>query len=306
MDILIEKLNGEKKKFSDFGLIPLDILISSTNIRRYTSEVQGRPGTISKGADHGAKTVAVPFIMIAEDLMDFPFARDRLFEWLGDIESFYLYEGRSNGEMYEFEVPGQRSVDPLKRNNSQIIYGKRYLVRRDGAFSLDQTNKWGKSSITFVTDGIPFGESVARTTRPFVITETGDPALDNIWLTGQGGQFRSDLEYVFTGPGTFRVWNGGTEKVDPHFMDFILKFEGESTNLTITNKTNSSRWSYDGTSKSSDVIQIKMLDSYKNNQSITADTDLDILTLAPGWNLIEVKGAASLAKTTFDFRWYWR
>jgi len=306
MDILIEKLNGERKKFSDFGLIPLDIQISSTGIRNYRTEIQGRPGTISKGADHGARTVAVPFIMRAVDLMDFPFARDEIFDWLGDVDAFYLYEGRSNGEMYAFEVPGEQNGDPLDKNNSEIIYGKRYLVSRDGAFSFDQTNKWGKASISFVTDGLPFGESVARTTQPFVITDTGDPAIDNIWLTGQGGQFQDDLIYTFTGNGTVRVWNGGTETVDPHFMDIVVRYTGASNSLTFTNKTNGSRWQYNGTSKAGDVIKLDKLDSYKNNSSITGDTDLDVLTIDRGWNEITISGADAVGKTEFDFKWYWR
>jgi len=307
MDILIEKLNGEKKKFSDFGLIPLDILITSTDIRRYTTEIEGRPGTISKGADHGSKTVTVPFIMRSVDLMDFPFARDEIFDWLGDVEAFYLYEGRSNGEMYEFEVPGQQYIDPLSRNNSQIIYGKRYLVRRDGSFSFDQTRTWGKSSITFVTDGLPFGESVAKTTQPYVITDTGDPAVDNIWLTGHGGEFGDELVYKFTGNGTKRVWNGGTETVDPERdMYLVIRYKGESTNLTITNKTNGSRWKYNGSSDASSEILIDGVYSYKNNLNIVRDTDLDVLSIARGWNDIEVLGATASGEITFEFRWYWR
>ena len=78
MDVLIEKLDGQQKRFSELGLIPRDFLVSSIGLRDYSSQITGRSGRIDKGADYDAKTIAVPFMFESADLASYPQKRDEI------------------------------------------------------------------------------------------------------------------------------------------------------------------------------------------------------------------------------------
>lgn len=303
MDVLIEKLNGERKKFSEIGLIVRDFLVGTAGVRQYKSEIQGRPGNIDKGADYGPRPITVPFMFKSEDLMDYPLMRDEIYAWLGGVEEFWIYEGRSLGLM-KFEVPGE-SYDDFKFD-SDIIYGKRYLVRRTSDLAPDQRGVWGLDSISFETIELPFGETTATTLIPFVIGNGPDEVENSIWTVGQAMIFGEELKYTFVNPTTIQVYNGGTERVDPEEgMYLVIEYKGASANLKIKNQTNGTEWSFAGNSVANDSIKIDGVHSTLNLLSIVRNTNLELIKLEPGWNTIQVTGTTS-GTLSFDFRWYFR
>ncbi|WP_258831444.1 phage tail family protein [Peribacillus frigoritolerans] len=283
MDVLIEKLNGERKKFSEIGLIPRDFLVSTAGVRTYTSEITGRPGTIDKGADYGPRSITVPFMFGSEDMMDYVTKRDEVYAWLGGVESFWIYEGRSLG--YDvFEGPGESVGIPSTYFEPEIIFSKRYFVRRSSELAPDQKGLWGLDSISFETVGLPFGETPDTTLTPM---ESGGT-------------------YTFTNPTTIQVYNGGTERVDPEEgMYLVIEYKGASTNLKIRNQTNGTEWNFLGSSVANNSIKIDGVHSTLNLLSIVRNTNLELVKLEPGMNNIQVTGATS-GTLTFDFRWYFR
>lgn len=303
MDVLIEKLNGERKKFSEIGLIVRDFLVGTASVRQYKSEITGRPGNIDKGADYGPKPITVPFMFKSADYMDYPLMRDEIYAWLGGVEAFYIYEGRSLG-LTSFEQPGESSEVP--KIESDIIYGKRYLVRRTSDLAPDQKGVWGLDSIDFETVELPFGETTATTLTPFVIGNGEDEVENSIWTVGQAEIFGEEPQYTFVNPTTIQVYNGGTERVDPEEgMYFVIEYKGASTGLNIKNLTNNTEWDYSGSSVANDSIKIDGVHSTLNLLSIVRNTNLGLVKLEPGWNTIQVTGATS-GTLTFDFRWYFR
>lgn len=305
MDVLIEKLNGERKKFSEIGLIPRDFLVSTADVRTYSSEIQGRPGKIDKGADYGTKSVTVPFIFKAVDLYDYPLFRDEIYAWLGGIEPFWIYEGRGKGA-YKFESPGQYDDSKAYDIESDIIYGKRYLVRRTSNLAPDQRDVWGLDSISFETVELPFGETTATTLTPFVIGNGEDEVENSIWTVGQAKIFDEEPQYTFTNPAIIQVYNGGTERVDPdEGMHLVIKYVGASTLLRILNLSNGTEWKYQSLTVVGDTIKIEGVHSTKNDLSIVRSTNLELIKLEPGWNTIQVTGATN-GQLSFDFRWYFR
>lgn len=275
MDVLIEKLNGEKKKFSEIGLIARDFLVSTVDVREYKSEIQGRPGDIDKGADYGPKTIVIPFVFESPDVMEYAETRDEVFNWLGGVEAFWIYEGRYNGLVTS---DGDNTF-----YESEIRYDKRYFVRRNSNLTPDQNGKYGIDSITFKTVGLPFAE-------------TPETTLD----------METDYDYAFTDPGTIQVYNGGTEAVDPdEGMRLVIEYIGASSNLKLENLTNESVWSYTGSSVAGNSIKIDGVHSTLNLLSIVRNTNLGLIKLEPGINTIQVTGATA-GTLTFDFRAYYR
>ncbi|KKI91270.1 hypothetical protein WQ54_15715 [Bacillus sp. SA1-12] len=304
MDVLIEKLNGERKKFSDLSLIVRDFLVGTAGVRQYKSEITGRPGNIDKGADYGPRTITVPFMFKAVDLMDYPLLRDEIYAWLGGIEEFWIYEGRSLGLM-NFEAPGEKQ-GRFTGFESDIIYGKRYLVRRTSNLAPDQRGLWGLDTIEFETVGLPFGETTATTLTPFIIGNGTGEVENNIWTVGQAELFGEEPQYVFANPTTIQVYNGGTERVDPaEGMYLLIEYRGASKDLTLFNDTNWTEWSFSGSTVEGNLLEIDGIDSRLNGLSIVRNTNLELITLEPGWNTIQVTGATN-GTLSFDFRWYFR
>lgn len=273
MDVLIEKLDGQQKRFSELGLIPRDFLVSAISLREYSSQITGRYGKIDKGADYDAKTIAVPFMFESADLASYPQKRDEIFAWLGGRDSFYIYEGRSEVET-PFEMPGE-SNDSWSYQ-SDIDFSKRWLVRRTNDMTPTQQGLWGLSEITFSTVELPFGESSAY----------------------RVGRYRNPVEII--------VMNHGNEAVDvEQGMDLVIEYTGFSTNLTLKNRTNSTEWNYKGSSVNLDKIRIDGINSTLSGLSIVRNTNLEFIRLEPGRNVISVEGAIS-GTLTFKFREYFR
>ncbi|ANU28461.1 phage tail domain-containing protein [Planococcus versutus] len=273
MDVLIEKLDGQTKRFSDLGLIPRDFRVSSIGLREYGSQVTGRSGRIDKGADYDVKNIAVPFMFESEDLASYGEKRDEIFAWLGGKEAFYIYEGRSEVEA-QFELPGE-SNDTWDYQ-SDIDFSKRYLVRRTNEMSPNQQGLWGLDEITFSTIKLPFGESA------MIHKKKSDVPID------------------------FIVTNNGTETIDPvEGMHLYIYYIGPSTNLKIKNLTNGTIWSFTGSSASGNVIEIDGVQSKLKGLSIVRNTNLGLITLSPGQNRIKVEGA-TFGQIAFEFREYFR
>ena len=273
MDVLIEKLDGQQKRFSELGLIPRDFLVSSIGLREYSSQITGRSGRIDKGADYDAKTIAVPFMFESADLASYPQKRDEIFAWLGGKDSFYIYEGRSEVET-PFEMPGENNG--AWSYQSDIDFSKRWLVRRTNNMTPDQKGLWGLTEITFSTVELPFGESAAY----------------------RKASFENPVDIV--------VMNHGNEAVDPESgMELLIEYVGYSTNLKIRNRTNETLWTYTGSSVNLDKIRIDGINSTKSMLSIVRNTNLEYIRLEPGRNDISVEGATT-GTLSFQFREYFR
>lgn len=315
MAIIMESQNGALTYWTNHGLLATDFQRSPPEIRTYNKESQGRPGNHNYGDDYGTATITVPFEFEAYDLLDFPLKRDEVISLLAGKKPFYLYEGVTDGNGYQFERPGEQPYEDEAGNprpfnvyrdlEFDYIYGKRYYVRRVDMSEIEQQGRVGKGSITYETVGLPFGESAATTKTPLVIGDSGDAKEDNIWTLGGAEIFR-DLEYTHDNPSRFNVYNGGDEPVEAEYSFFEITFTGPSSNLRIYNHTNGTEWQYNGSSGNSDTITIRGIQSSKNEQTIVEDTNLEFIILEPGDNDIEVTGAGSGSQITFDFRFYYR
>lgn len=273
MDVLIEKLNGEQKRFSELGLIPRDFLVSTAGVREYGSQITGRPGKIDKGADYDAKTIDVPFMFESADLPSYSTKRDEIYAWLGGKEAFYIYEGRSE-VITEFEVPGEKTGG--WSYSTDVDTSKRYLVRRTNDLGPNQKGLWGLDSISLSTVELPFAESTAIKKLNF-----------------------TDFSKVI-------LWNDGTEVVDPEIgMELVIEFVGTSNGLTLRNEANDTEWNYSGTTTGNDAIKIDGIQSTKNQLSIVRYTNIEYVKLEPGRNIISVEGATA-GVLSFSFREYYR
>lgn len=112
------------------------------------------------------------------------------------------------------------------------------------------------------------------------------------------------IEKKFT-ESTFTFVNEGSVEIDPRkHTEAEITFRGESTNLSITNKTTGETWSYNGTTTAEDIITLKGVRALKSDLSIFKDTNKKVITFAPGNNEIEISGATGEIELTISTRFY--
>lgn len=166
---------------------------------------------------------------------------------------------------------------------------KRWLVKVSSPFSPDQQQLYGFFVVELVTVEQPFAESVLTTL---------DPNMVAAQITGS-----RVISYKHTMQ-SFEILNDGDVAVNPREMPLVITYKGASTNLKITNLTTGDEWQYTGTTTVSDSLVINGIRSTKNGLSIFRNTNRKLITLAAGWNELQISGATGSYEITFDFRFY--
>ena len=164
MDVEIVKSNGQKFRLSDYGVVQ-DFVVNSIDRSVTRESVDGRKGSVDYGTNIGDRSISVPMIFKARDLLDYAHLRDELFGILDDDEPFYIREMRRKEYLqYEFVDFGQ---SPTWSNGveNEYVNGKQYKVRLDSNISPEQWDDKPNGDITieFVTNGLPFAESIYTT-----------------------------------------------------------------------------------------------------------------------------------------------
>lgn len=295
MDARIIKTT-ESFTFEEYDIGVKDFNISSIEIRSNYEERDGGHGNIDGGATFGVRTITIPFYFKAADMLDYPLLRDLLFSLVLENEPFYIQELRRPQMLeYDFADPGEPAKVKDGVENT-LLPGKRYFVRPQNTFNVEQVLEYGEGELIFETVELPFGESWATTLDPR-ITDV------EMWQVGQG-LVADDCKYVHNTP-SFQIYNAGDLTVDPRQSFLEITFVGQSDQLSIMNLTTSEEWKYDQHSTINDTIKITGVRSFKNGSSIFGNTNRKIISLAPGWNDLRVSNASNF-ELKFDFRFLYK
>lgn len=290
MDVRITKSTGEQFLLSDYSVVAQDFIVSSIPLNATYATIEGRSGLVDMGADYGQRTIVVPFYIEGEDLLDFPLLRDQLFDHIASPEPIYIEE--------------------LRRQNygegaSQLVGGKRYLVRLNNEFALDQQFKYGFGEIEFITSDLPFAESVATTQE---IQANGINSDRELWSLGMG-LYSDDPTFGYTHEGNiFRVFNAGNVEVHPfqQYMAITVRNVGGSIDyFELRNATTDETFRVNEYVGSNQVIKIDGPNITSNGLQFLRKTNKTFISLQPGWNDFVINGA-STARVEFDFKFYYR
>ncbi|GAQ18039.1 glycoside Hydrolase Family 73 [Oceanobacillus picturae] len=263
---IIQRLNGDTHDLKQLGIRTKNFIVSSPDYVHNTESLEGRPGAIDMGSTIGPRQITCEFKAIAYDMADFPLMRDEIFKLFRSDEAFYI-------------------IDPKNP-------GKRWLVKVSGTYELDQKFVYGDFSVQMVCNK-GLAESIGTSLSP----REWDV---NLWQWGMGIPY-DDYEYEHT-TSNFTIYNAGTETIDPRFNDLVITIKATTSDyIEIINKTTGETYRYNGSLTSNDTLIIDGIRSTKNSLSVFRDTNKKLLTLLPGPNDIEVKGA-TVERILFDFR----
>ena len=130
--------------------------------------------------------------------------------------------------------------------------------------------------------------------------------MDDEWQFSQNLE-AEDYAYEFN-KSRFQVFNAGDFTIDPREHDLKITLKGESLgNATIFNRTTGERFIY-YPSFSNNLGQTITLDRVYpklNGVNCGIDTNLELITLAPGINEIEIQNVANV-KSSWDFRFLYK
>ncbi|WP_121605512.1 distal tail protein Dit [Virgibacillus sp. Bac332] len=266
---IIQRLDGKTYDLKKLGIRTKDFIISSPSYEHATETVAGRPGAIDMGSTFGPREITCEYKAIAYDTADFPLMRDEIFRMFRSDEAFYLIEKREPG--------------------------KRWLVKVSNTFQLEQAYVYGDFSVTFICNK-GFAESIATTATPY------EWDVD-MWQWGMGLDW-DNHQYDHT-ENNFTILNSGDIAVDPRYRDLKITIQANAPSyLELINHTTGDNYKYNGSLDLNDTLLIDGIRSTKNGFSVFRDTNKKLITLAPGSNEIEVKGA-TVERILFDFRFYY-
>ncbi|MFD2209372.1 phage tail domain-containing protein [Virgibacillus halophilus] len=305
MDAQIYKPSGETFTLEEYGIIAHDFKVSSIEISPEYQQVDGGDGNIDYGAVFGNRTISVPFTMKAYDLMDYPLLRDKLFSLILDKRPFYIRElRRSKYQAYSF-VDLHEPAKNSEESSNMYVGGKRYLVRLQNTFELEQMLKYGDGELVFETTNLPFAESIGTTAD---IDKNGLTYDSGIWAYGMGLLYEDEShQYTHTGT-SFRIYNAGNVPLHHPFEEelkiTISDVLGSSSYLELTNTTTGDTFRVNEGVGSDKTIVLDGPNITNNGLQYFRKTNRKFITLVPGWNQFTIKGASS-AKVSFDMPFYY-
>lgn len=265
----VELKNGTQYDMATLGLLVRRFTVHSPTPRHVTDEIEGRDGHIDLGTTYAGRKISADISMFGADVPDFALFRNEIFRIFDSRDSFYVIA----------------DSEP----------GKRWLVKVDGDYSIDQMGSYGEFSINF-TSASAYSESIGTTLDPLTFEA-------EVWQTG-GGITLDEANYTQT-TSTFSIYNASDSvTVNPRYLPLVIEFTGASTNLQISNTTTGDTWKYTGTTIATDSILLDGVRSTKNGLSIFGNTNRKLITLVPGNNDFTITGATGAFTISFDFRFY--
>ena len=270
MDLEITKSNSTYS-LEENGIQITDFIVSSLPILSDYDNVESSDRRIDRGATFGSRTITTPFYFESPSLIDFPKFRDFLFSLVVSKESFYIREKRrETNQSYRFSLMGQEKTIPFEFR-SQYANDKRFLVRLQNTFDIEQIYKTGRGSLTFETTELPFAETVD------MINET------------------------FTGT-SFQLNNDG---VDIHPFEQELKITIKNINapnFSLKNLTNGSEFKINSPVSNNQVIILDGPNVTSNGLAYLRETNMNFIELNQGVNLFQTSHNATIE---FEYRKYY-
>ncbi|WP_040985540.1 phage tail domain-containing protein [Oceanobacillus jeddahense] len=316
MDAQIIRKNGDAFNFEDFGVIVKDFIVSSIEINPQYENPEGSDKQIDYGSAYGKRTIRIPFVARGKDYHDYPLLRDLLFEKVLDKESYYIRERRRAKKLaYAFVDPNEPAKMDESTNN-QFVGGKRYLVRLQNTFELEQMIYDGEGELVYETTELPFAESIGTTAD---INRDGINYNSEIWGYGMGltleymqpDQFDQSITYNIEAKvdNPFWIYNAGNVGVHPFEQDLKITFRdiiNSDGRVQLRNQTNQDyiRINDDNLSRS-DVYIFDGPNVTKNGLNAFHDTGRTFISMNPGWNRFQLYYCDS-ATIEYDFRYYYK
>lgn len=270
----IEKLYVKKDGENEFeinekisGIEAMGITKVAPQLTPLTKQIVGSDGELSYGAYYGASTVKAKVYLAGKDVYDYKLLVSELYRLLYSRKPI-------------------RIRDEVEPNICYWVFVKPMTVT-----TINYTH--GTADIEFINPSgfrysLKNSDELAGTDYQFGMNETN---TDNTHRT---------IGYHFT-DNDFWIYNDSDITIDPyinrHELKVILKCNGKPK---IENQTTGTSISVNNNITTDNTFVLNGVDSFLDGQDYGINTDLGYLTLASGWNNINISGASNV-DVTFSF-----
>lgn len=234
-------------------------------------EFSGSNGSREVNSSFKSFIIEVKLFMEFKNMYDYQLKETELYAFLFDDNNYYIVTDREPG--------------------------KRYLVRPNSVDLEDLGIRYATYSVAF---------NVFRGCSESLSTTLSEFSLDDEWQFSQNLE-SADYEYEF-GISRFQVFNAGDFTIDPREHDLKITLKGESLgNAAIFNRTTGERFIYypSFSNNLGQTLSLNRVYPKLNGVNCGIDTNLELITLAPGINEIEIQNVANV-KSSWDFRYLYK
>lgn len=245
--------DGREINLKKYGLTGLALIPEAPSYTPETETIPGMDGIIPLGKQLNPRQLEARFLIQSFDYVDSLIKRDEIYDLLNGGESFYIGEVKQPYKRWFVESTEPWTPDRYNIRTMEITLN---LIAYSGRAESIGTSL-DRSAFDYINAPVDYTDYTMYATR-------------------------------------FRIYNPG-KKVDPRNIHHFLKitYEGNSENLRIKNLTTNEEWAYNGISNPGDKIVLEGIRATKNNLSIFRQTSKTLISLAPGWNNFELRGAPS-------------
>ena len=177
--------------------------------------------------------------------------------------------------------------------NHSDMPGIKYAVYCEENAITDIAHKYGEFEITFVVYK-GYSESLYETNQ---YDKTSDK-----WQFGNGLLVNDDIKYKHNAT-SFRIFNGSSDTIAPfpHRHKLIIKINVNAPNgFKLHNRTTGDVFEYKKALKSNQQLIINGVYPTINGKRVGINTNHEWLSLAPGYNDIEITGT-DITQSTVEF-----
>ena len=249
------------------GLKFLDFEEEDVDARVKATEIQGMDGVLMSPFSYGPFNLKLRFFYRGTDSKDYRLMKQKLRGMLFKRTPYFI--------------------------NHSDMPGIKYAVYCEENAITDIAHKYGEFEITFVVYK-GYSESLYETNQ---YDKTSDK-----WQFGNGLLVNDDIKYKHNAT-SFRIFNGSSDTIAPfpHRHKLVIKVNVNAPNsFKLINRTTGDVFEYKKALKSNQQLIINGVYPTINGKRVGINTNHEWLSLAPGYNDIEITGT-DITQSTVEF-----
>ena len=249
------------------GLKFLDSEEEDVDARVNATEIQGMDGVLMSPFSYGPFNLKLRFFYRGTDSKDYRLMKQKLRGMLFKRTPYFI--------------------------NHSDMPGIKYAVYCEENAITDIAHKYGEFEITFVVYK-GYSESLYETNQ---YDKTSDK-----WQFGNGLLVNDDIKYKHNAT-SFRIFNGSSDTIAPfpHRHKLVIKVNINAPNgFKLINRTTGDVFEYKKALKSNQQLIINGVYPTINGKRVGINTNHEWLSLAPGYNDIEITGT-DITQSTVEF-----
>lgn len=234
----------------------LDYVEDDVQTTTNTTEIKGTDGVIAGASNFAPFDLQLRFVFTGTDIHDYHLQKHKLRQIIYQREPYYVWHPDMPGKKYAV-LPSSTEIEDIYSRNGEITI--KFSVIKGYSESLRETDKFSLSS----------GEWQF---------ETGVLSVD-------------DIKYKHNSTG-FKIYNGSTDTIDPHIRHkfrVLINIDAPK-GFTLTNNTTGDVFKYNKAIKKKQTLILNGVHPTIDNQRVGSNTNWQWITLAPGFNEIEITG----------------